>query len=164
MINAFQNISTFNDKTIKLKEQIYKLISEYELEVIAQENIYKEKFDHCNKLITDIVSKAISKVPEEIFSYTNAIRVHKKLDLDEFIFKNNFPHITNDYKTLVFVNESNVLQIQNLLFEEAISKMEGESKQVKSNTKGLLKIENFIEKEKPDLSKIQMMLEALSKQ
>ena len=36
MINAFQNISTFNDKTIKLKEQIYKLISEYELEVIAQ--------------------------------------------------------------------------------------------------------------------------------
>ena len=42
--------------------------------------------------------------------------------------------------------------------------MEGESKQVKSNTKGLLKIENFIEKEKPDLSKIQMMLEALSKQ
>ena len=115
-------------------------------------------------MITDIVSKAISKVPEEIFSYTNAIRVHKKLDLDEFIFKNNFPHITNDYKTLVFVNESNVLQIQNLLFEEAISKMEGESKQVKSNTKGLLKIENFIEKEKPDLSKIQMMLEALSKQ
>lgn len=164
MAYSFQMMSTFNDKTLKLKEQIYKLISEYELEVTNQKNIYKEKLQHCNKLINDIVSKAISKVPEEIFNYNNAIRVHKKLDLDEFILKNNLPHITNEWKTLVFVNESNVLEIQNLLFEEAISNMEGESKQVKSNTKGLLKIENFIEKDKPDLSKIQMILEALSKQ
>lgn len=164
MAYSFQMISTFNDKTLKLKEQIYNLISEYELEVINQEKIYKEKLQHYNKLINDIVAKAISKVPEEIFNYNNAIRVHKKLDLDEFILKNNLPHITNDWKTLVFVNESNVSEIKNLLFEEAISNMEGESKQVKSNTKGLLKIENFIEKDKPDLSKIQMILEALSKQ
>lgn len=161
---SIKEVSTFNDKSLEIKNKIYSLLLDYVEESELYNKVYCEKQSQCNKFISDIVEKTISNLPEDVFNYTNAIRVHKKLDLDEFILKNNLPHITNEWKTQVFVNESNAVQIQNLLFEEAISKMEGESKQVKSNTKGLLKIENFIEKDKPDLSKIQMILEALSKQ
>lgn len=160
----FQNIESFNDKTFELKEQIYKLIEEYSVEAKNYENIYNEKSKNFNKLINDIASKAVSKLPEEVFFYTKAIRVHQKINIDQFIIDKKLKHLINDLKTLVFSNEDNVLEIQNMLFEEATSKMENEPIRVKNNIKGLLNIENFIHKEKPDLSKVQTILEVLSTQ